>query len=110
MRIIDRREGHEELNLDVDGSLDTPVYRDAYRELIKSRTTKNVSYEQFLCRMKARNIASRKKELERRSITLDSNRDKRLIEAMRATKAAVSATTAGNPGIKKERYARRSKG
>jgi hypothetical protein len=48
VRIRDRREGYEDLNLDVDGSLDTPVYRDAYRELIKSRSTKNISYEQFL--------------------------------------------------------------
>ena len=71
IRMHNRKEGHEELNLDVDGSLDTQVYRDAYRELIKSKTTKNVTYNEFLRRMKERNIASRRKEFERRSIVLN---------------------------------------
>ena len=71
IRMNNRREGHEELNLDVDGSLDTQVYRDAYRDLIKSKLTKNVTYNEFLRRMKERNIASRRKEFERRSIVLN---------------------------------------
>jgi hypothetical protein len=95
--IRDRREGHEELNLDVDGSLDTPVYRDAYRELIKSSSTSKVTYEQFLCRMKQRNIASRKKEFERRAMSFDSERNPRLAQIFRETKAALAAITAGNP-------------
>jgi hypothetical protein len=97
IRLRNRSEEHEELNLDVDGSLDIAVYRDAYRELIKSKTTKNVTYEQFLCRMKARNIASRKKEFERRSMVFDPDRNKRLAKAFRETKAAAAAITAGNP-------------
>ena len=97
MRIRNLREGNEELNLDVDGSLDTPVYRDAYRELIRSKSTKNVTYDQFLCRMKARNIASRRKEQQRRRIILDPIRDKNIIDAINETKAATSAITAGNP-------------
>jgi hypothetical protein len=96
IRLRNRSEEHEELNLDVDGSLDTPVYREAYRELIKSKTTKNVTYEQFLCRMKARNIASRKKEFERRAMVFDPSRNKRLAQAFRETKAASSAITAGH--------------
>lgn len=87
MRIKDLRDGHEELNLDVDGSLDTPVYRDAYRELIKSKTCRNVSYESFLCRMKERNIASRRKEYDRRKIVLDPVREKISFRAMQETLA-----------------------
>lgn len=97
MRLTNLREGHEDLNLPCDASLDTPVYRDAWRELIKNKSTKDVTYNQFLQRMKERNIASRKKEFERRSITIDPIRDKWLVEAIRKTKEAASSITAVNP-------------
>lgn len=90
----DLREGHEELNLPCDASLDTPIYRDAYRDLIKCKSTKNVSYNEFLHRMKERNIASRKKEFERRRIVLDPILDKTVIKAFKETKAAAAAITA----------------
>lgn len=92
-----RNEGNEELNLDVNGSLDTPVYRDAYRELIKCRDTKNVSYEQFLSRMKARNIASRKKEKEKRSIIISESNAPLAYRAFIEMKASSDAKTAGSP-------------
>ncbi len=66
MKLTDLREGFEELNLPVEKSLDDNVYREAYRDLIKSRTCKYLTYDSFLKRMKMRNINSRKKEFERR--------------------------------------------
>lgn len=71
MRVTDLREGHEELNLPSDYCIDTPVYRDAWRDLIKSKTCRHITYNQFLHRMKERNIASRKKEFERRRLSAD---------------------------------------
>jgi hypothetical protein len=88
MQLHNRREGHEELNLDVDGSLDNKVYRDAYRELIKSKLTQNVTYNEFLRRMKERNIASRRKEFERRSIVINEKNAPLSFQAMKETKAA----------------------
>jgi len=68
-----RDDGHEELNLPMDTCLDTPVYRDAYRELIKSKSCKNVTYQMFLKRMHERNIASRRLEFNKRRMVIDRN-------------------------------------
>ena len=46
--------------------------------------------------MKDRNISSRKKEFERRSITIDAYRDKWFVDVIKETKAAAAAITAGN--------------
>lgn len=84
----------KDLNLPCDGSLDTKEYREAYRDLMKtSKTTREsgLTYYSFLTRMKERNIASRKAEFERRSITLDPIRDKIIIDAMRQTKEMANA-------------------
>ncbi len=69
--ITNLREGHEELNLPSDSCIDIPVYREAWRDLIKSKSTRDITYEQFLSRMKERNILSRKKEFERRQLKAD---------------------------------------
>lgn len=69
--ITNLREGHEELNLPSDYCIDTPIYREAWRDLIKSKSTRNITYNQFLYRMKQRNIDSRKKEFERRRLNAD---------------------------------------
>lgn len=66
MEIRNRGEGYEELNLPMDTCLDTPVYRDAYRDLIKSKSCRDVTYQTFLQRMHERNIARRKLEFNRR--------------------------------------------
>lgn len=66
--ITNLREGHEELNLPSDVCLDTPIYRDAWRDLIKNKSCSHVTYNSFLRRMKERNINSRKKEFERRQL------------------------------------------
>ena len=68
-----RDDGHEELNLPMDTCLDTPVYRDAYRDLIKSKSCKNVTYQTFLQRMHERNIARRKLEFNKRRMFIDRN-------------------------------------
>lgn len=68
MRLTNLREGHEELNLPADRSIDTEVYRSAYRDLIKNKSTSNITYNKFLHRMKERNIASRIREFERRKL------------------------------------------
>jgi hypothetical protein len=68
-----RDDGHEELNLPMDTCLDTPVYRDAYRDLIKSKSCKNVTYQTFLQRMHERNIARRKLEFNKRRMVIDRN-------------------------------------
>lgn len=67
-QITNLKEGHEELNLPSDACLDTPIYREAWRDLIKSKSCKHVTYNSFLRRMKERNINSRKKEFERRQL------------------------------------------
>lgn len=72
----DMREGHEELNLPIDATIDTPVYREAYRDLVKHKSTRGITYQEFLRRMRQRNLASRKKEFERRSIILRPDHDK----------------------------------
>ena len=68
-----RDDGHEELNLPMDTCLDTPVYRDAYRDLIKSKSCKDVTYQKFLQRMHERNIASRRLEFNKRRMVIDRN-------------------------------------
>ena len=87
-----RDDGHEELNLPMDTCLDTPIYRDAYRDLIKSKSCKNVTYQTFIQRMHERNIASRKREFEKRKIVIDKSRDKFFWEIFQET------LKAGNPG------------
>lgn len=80
--IRDLREGHEELNLPYDTCLDTPIYREAFRDLKKTRTGRLVTYEMFLRRMKERNINSRKKEFDRRRLLADwSTKDVEFVSA-----------------------------
>ena len=50
--------------------LDTQNYREAYRDLIKSKTANGLTYDKFLNRMRARNIVLRKNEWEARRIQL----------------------------------------
>ena len=70
---VNLREGFEELNLPMDACLDTRVYRDAYRDLIKSKSCKDVTYRTFLQRMHERNIARRKLEFNKRRMFIDRN-------------------------------------
>lgn len=81
--IKSRKEGNEDLDLPIDTCLDTPVYRDAYRDLIKSRGTRFVTYDQFLYRMKQRNIESRRKEFDRRRIIIDEKREPLVYKAIK---------------------------
>lgn len=91
--VRNRREGYEELNLPMDTCLDTPIYRDAYRDLIKSKACKDVTYATFLKRMHERNIASRKKEFERRRMVFDRNKDKFFWEIFQETLKAGKSST-----------------
>ncbi len=92
MQVRNLKEGYEELNLPMDTCLDTKAYRDAYRDLIKSKSCKDVTYQTFLQRMRERNIASRKKEFERRRIVFDRTRDRWFWEIFQET------LNAGNAG------------
>ncbi len=70
-------------------TIDTPVYREAYRDLIKSRHSKDLTYRAFLKRMDDRNQGIRKREFFERSIEV---RHPLIIQAIKET------ITAGNPG------------
>jgi hypothetical protein len=48
-------------------TIDTPIYREAYRDLIKSRHSKYLTYRAFLKRMDERNQGIRKREFFERS-------------------------------------------
>lgn len=62
---------NKQLNLPYE-TIDTPIYREAWRDLIKSKSTSNISYNQFLHRMNLRNMAIRKKEFNERSLRVDN--------------------------------------
>lgn len=49
--------------------VDTPIYREVYRDLKRSGTIKNMTYFQYLGSMKERNLAMRKDAFEKRRIT-----------------------------------------
>ena len=87
-----RDDGHEEMNLPVEETIDNKVYREAYRDLIRSKLCKDVTYTKFLMRMRERNVASRKMEFERRKVILNER------TAPNAWKAYKEAINAGNPG------------
>ena len=63
-------------------TIDTPIYREAWRDLIKSKSTGNVSYREFLRRMDIRNQGIRKKEFEQRRVVVT---DDKIIEAIKET-------------------------
>jgi gluconate kinase len=74
MKIKDRSEDYEELNLPWDRSIDTPQYREAYRDLMRtSKQTREsgLTYLSFLSRMKKRNIERRKHEFMKRRLVID---------------------------------------
>ena len=72
---------NQQMNLPYE-TIDTPIYREAWRDLIKYKSTGNVSYREFLRRMDVRNQGIRKREFEERSITITN---KVLLEAMKET-------------------------
>jgi hypothetical protein len=80
---------NQQLNLPYE-TIDTPIYREAWRDLIKYKSTGNVSYREFLKRMDIRNQGIRKREFEERSITVTN---KVILEAMKET-----SRIAGNAG------------
>jgi hypothetical protein len=71
-------------------TIDTPIYREAWRDLIKYKSTGNVSYREFLKRMDNRNAGIRKREYYERVVEVQNPM---IIEAMKET-----SRTAGNPG------------
>jgi hypothetical protein len=64
----------QQLNPPIEG-LDTPIYRETYRDLKRGGHLKGVGYYGFLETMRNRNLAIRKKEFNERSLTVDSLSD-----------------------------------
>ena len=79
----------QQMNLPYE-TIDTPIYREAWRDLIKSKSTGRVSYSEFLRRMNDRNMAIRKKEFEERSFVVTHPV---VVNAIKET-----LRNAGNPG------------
>lgn len=59
------------INPPIEG-LDTPVYRETYRDLKRGGHLKTVSYDKFLGTMRERNLGIRKKEFAARQLKVDS--------------------------------------
>lgn len=72
---------YKQMNLPYE-TIDTPIYREAWRDLIKYKSTGNVSYREFLKRMDERNQGIRKREFEERSITITNSV---ILDAMKET-------------------------
>ena len=86
MRIKDRSEGYEELNLPCDTSIDIPKYREAYQDLMRtSKKTREsgLTYLAFLSRMKKRNIDRRKHEFMKRRFVINEKTAPLTCEAMK---------------------------
>lgn len=86
MRIKDRSENYEELILPCDTSIDTPKYREAYQDLMRtSKQTRatGLTYLSFLARMKKRNIDRRKHEFTKRRLAINENTAPLTCEAMK---------------------------
>ena len=86
MRLKDRNSDFEELNLPVDTSLDTPKYREAYADLMrtsKSTREKGLTYLSFLSRMKKRNMDRRKHEFYKKRLVINEKTAPMTCEAMK---------------------------
>ena len=86
IELKDKSRGYEELNLPFDTSIDTPKYREAYADLM--RTSKHsrqsgLTYVGFLSRMKKRNIDRRKKEFMQRRFTINEKNAPMTCEAFK---------------------------
>lgn len=79
---------NEELNLPVIEAIDTPKYREAYADLMRtSRQTRalGLTYLSFLSKMKARNIRRRKSEFLKRRFVIDEKTNPLTYAALKET-------------------------